>query len=111
MCRKEGFDFLGFSVGIVKGKQSGKELPLVEPSAKALKSIKEEIKFYTRREMNPVPTVRGWSQYFQECPERFSGFKQPQPVKYHQQRRPHIGGNGHPESGNTGQGKNDEQRL
>lgn len=72
--RKERFDFLGFSVRIARGKRSGKNFPLIEPSAKALKSIKEEIKHYTRPEMNPMPidalvsvlnqTVRGWSNYF-----------------------------------------------
>ncbi|MDT8318743.1 MAG: reverse transcriptase domain-containing protein [bacterium] len=72
--RKESFDFLGFSVRIATGKQSGKDFPLIEPSAKALKSIKEEIKFKDRRELNPMAidaivnnlnqTVRGWSQYF-----------------------------------------------
>jgi hypothetical protein len=72
--RKEVFGFLGFNVGIVKAKQSGKPFPLVEPSDKALKSIKQKIKFYTRRDMNPVPieviidmlnkTARGWSNYF-----------------------------------------------
>ena len=39
--RKERFGFLGFSVGIVKAKQSGKSFPLVEPSDKAVNAIKE----------------------------------------------------------------------
>ena len=74
-ARKEKFGFLGFSVGVVRAKQTGKCFPLVEPSDKALKSIKQKIKFYTRRDMNPVPidvivvmlnqTARGWSNYFQ----------------------------------------------
>jgi RNA-directed DNA polymerase len=73
-CRKERFGFLGFSIGVVKAKQSGKLFPLVEPSDKAMQSIKQKIKFYTRRDMNPVPiesiiamlnqTARGWSNYF-----------------------------------------------
>jgi len=72
--RKERFEFLGFSIGIVKATQSGKLFPLVEPSGKAMKSIKQKIKYYTRRDMNPVPidiivaklnqTIRGWSNYF-----------------------------------------------
>ena len=47
---------------------------MVEPSAKSMKSVKQKIKFYTRRNMNPVPIneivkylnalVRGWSNYF-----------------------------------------------
>lgn len=73
-ARQEKFGFLGFSIGIAQGKQSGKYFPLVEPSDKAIKSVKQKIKFYTRRDMNPVPieaivgklnqTVRGWSNYF-----------------------------------------------
>jgi len=73
-ARHEKFGFLGFSIGIAQGKQSGKYFPLVEPSDKAIKSVKQKIKFYTRRDMNPVPieaivgklnqTVRGWSNYF-----------------------------------------------
>jgi len=73
-ARKERSGFLGFSIGIAQGKQSGKYFPLVEPSDKAIQSVKQKIKFYTRRDMNPVPieaivgklnqTVRGWSNYF-----------------------------------------------
>ena len=73
-ARVEGFEFLGFSVGLVKAKKSGKYFPLVEPSDKTMKSIKQKIKHYTRRDMNPVPidaivdmlstSVRGWSNYF-----------------------------------------------
>ncbi len=73
-ARKEKFGFLGFSIGIAQGKQSGKYFPLVEPSDKAMQSVKQKIKFYTRRDMNPVPieaivgklnqTARGWSNYF-----------------------------------------------
>ena len=73
-ARTEKFGFLGFSIGIAQGKQSGKYFPLVEPSDKAIQSVKQKIKFYTRREMNPVPievivgklnqTARGWSNYF-----------------------------------------------
>lgn len=71
---KEKFNFLGFQVGMVKSQRSGKYFPKVEPTAKSMKSIKEKIKFYTRRDMNPVPIkeivkklnglIRGWSNYF-----------------------------------------------
>ena len=73
-ARTSKFNFLGFQIGIAKGKQSGKHFPLVEPSVKAMKSIKQKIKYFTRRDMNPVSideivcklneTVRGWSNYF-----------------------------------------------
>ena len=49
------FNILGFSIGIALGKQSGKYFPLVGPSDKAIQSLKQKIKFYTRRDMNPVP--------------------------------------------------------
>lgn len=71
---KEKFQFLGFQVGMVKSQRTGKYFPIVEPSGKSMKSIKQKIKFYTRRDMNPVPiteivkhlnaAVRGWSNYF-----------------------------------------------
>jgi len=70
----EKFNFLGFQIGMVKRQDKERYFPLIEPSAKSVKSIKQKIKFYTRREMNPVPineivkklnwTVRGWSNYF-----------------------------------------------
>jgi len=73
-AQEEKFGFLGFSISLAKGKQTGKYFPLAEPSDKAIKSIKQKIKFYTRRDMNPVPidiivdklnqTARGWGNYF-----------------------------------------------
>ena len=70
----ETFNFLGFEVGMVKSQRTGGYFPMVEPSPKSVKAIKGKIKFYTRRNMNPVPmaaivnslnvTVRGWSNYF-----------------------------------------------
>lgn len=92
-AREERFEFLGFSVGIVKSKQSGKSFPLVEPSDKSVQSIKQKIKFYTRRDMNPVPideivgqlnqTVRGWSNYFHYG----HGHRQMKKVKYYMGER------------------------
>lgn len=92
-ARQERFGFLGFSVGIVKGKQSGKHFPLVEPSDKAMNAIKQKIQFYTRRDMNPVPievivsmlnqTARGWSNYF-----HFGhGHRKMKKVKYYMEER------------------------
>ncbi len=72
--RVERFNFLGFQIGMVKSSRSGKCFPLIEPSPKSMKAIKQKIKLHTRRDMNPVPikdivknlnaTVRGWSNYF-----------------------------------------------
>lgn len=71
---KETFNFLGFQTGMVKSQRTGKYFPLVEPSGKSMESIKQRIKFFTRRDMNPLPVdaivkhlnaiVRGWSNYF-----------------------------------------------
>ena len=90
---KEKFIFLGFQVGVVKSQHSGKHFPCVEPSPKSMKSIKEKIKLYTRREMNPVPinaivkhlnvTVRGWSQYFHYG----HGHRKIKQVKYYMEER------------------------
>ncbi|SET70507.1 group II intron reverse transcriptase/maturase [Nitrosomonas marina] len=73
-ARKETFGFLGFNISFVTGRQPDKHFPLVEPSDKAIQTIKQKIKYYTRREMIPVPiniivgklnqTARGWSNYF-----------------------------------------------
>lgn len=92
-ARQERFGFLGFSVGIVKAKQTGKYFPLVEPSDKSIQSIKQKIKFYTRRDMNPVPidelvgklnqSVRGWSNYFHYG----HGHRQLTKVKYYMGER------------------------
>jgi hypothetical protein len=92
-ARQERFGFLGFSVGLVKAKRSGKYFPLVEPSDKATQSIKQTIKFYTRRDMNPVPidtivgklnqTARGWSNYFHYG----HGHQKMKKVKYYMEER------------------------
>ncbi len=92
-ARKERFGFLGFSVGVVKGNQSGKSFPLIEPSDKAMQSIKQTIQFYTRRDMNPVPldiivnklnqTARGWSNYFYYG----HGHRKMKKVKYYMEAR------------------------
>ena len=72
--RVEKFNFLGFQIGMDKSACSGRYFPLIEPSPKSMKSIKQKIKSQTQRNMNPVPikdivnnlnaTVRGWSNYF-----------------------------------------------
>ena len=52
---KDKFKLLRFQVGMVKSQRTGNYFPVVEPSAKSMKSVKQKIKFYTRRDMNPVP--------------------------------------------------------
>jgi len=92
-ARKERFGFLGFSVCVAKGTLSGKDFPLIEPSDKAMQSIKEAVRFYTRRDMNPVPldiivsklnqTARGWSNYFYYG----HGHRKMKKVKYYMEER------------------------
>ena len=92
-AREERFEFLGFSIGVVRAKQSGKYFSLVEPCDKAIRSIKQKIKFYTRRDMNPVPTdaivgklnqaARGWSNYFHYG----HGHRRMKQVKYYMEER------------------------
>jgi len=92
-ARHERFGFLGFSIGIVKGKRAGKHFPLIEPSDKAMEAIKQKIQYYTRRDMNPVPieaivsklnqTARGWSNYFHYG----HGHRKLKKVKYYMEER------------------------
>lgn len=92
-AREERFEFLGFSIGVVRAKQSGKYFPLVEPSDKSIQSIKQKVRFYTRRGMNPVPidgivgklnqTARGWSNYFHYG----HGHRKMKQVKYFMEER------------------------
>lgn len=73
---KEGFDFLGCHLRIVKSRYSGKRYLFRWPSVKAMKSIRERIRALTDRrrraglkdirevirDLNPV--LRGWGNYF-----------------------------------------------
>ena len=68
------FDFLGFSIGIETSKRTGKYYPHVQPSKKALQTIKDRVTQLTRRVTTVKPlerivwevntTVRGWVNYF-----------------------------------------------
>jgi RNA-directed DNA polymerase len=88
-ARIEKFNFLGFQIGLVNNQRTGKHFPLIEPSAKSMKAVKQKIKFLTQRKMNPVPindivknlnaTVRGWSNYFHYG----HGHKKIKQVKYY----------------------------
>lgn len=91
--RRETFGFLGFTISFVTGRQPGKHFPLVEPSDKAIQTIKQKIKNYTRREMIPVPidiivgklnqTARGWSNYFHYG----HGHRKLKSIKYYMEAR------------------------
>jgi len=71
---REGFDYLGFHFHKMKSKKSGKLLPYIWPSQKAMKAVRERIRQITARKRlsNPVEKVvkylnrviRGWRNYF-----------------------------------------------
>ena len=71
---KQGFDFLGFHFHKMKSKSSGKLVPYMKPSEKAMKSVRSVLRAINGRdrlrrtlkevtgELNPV--IRGWRNYF-----------------------------------------------
>jgi RNA-directed DNA polymerase len=73
-AQQENFTFLGFSISLKRGRKSGRLFPLVEPSKKAMKHIRSEIKQLTTEQYSAIPTevviqrvnevVRGWVGYF-----------------------------------------------
>jgi group II intron reverse transcriptase/maturase len=73
-ARQESFTFLGFSIGMRKGQKAGSLFPFTEPSKKAMKHIRSEIKQLTTERYSTTPTevvirrvnevVRGWVGYF-----------------------------------------------
>lgn len=73
-ARQESFNFLGFSIGMKRGRKTGKMYPHTEPSKKALKHIRSEIKQLTTERYSATPTevvirrvnevARGWVGYF-----------------------------------------------
>ena len=72
---KESFDFLGFCYQKFGKTQSGRKLPYMMPSKKAMKKVKDAIRVITCRKsayegleqkvgkLNPL--IRGWRNYFQ----------------------------------------------
>lgn len=73
-ARIESFNFLGFTIRVVKSPKTLRSFPLTRPSKEALKSIRAEIKGMTKRSNLHLPkeliiqrlneVVRGWVQYF-----------------------------------------------
>ena len=86
-ARRESFDFLGFTIGMKRGIRTGRIYPHAEPSAKALKHIRAEIKQLTTERYSAVPTegvirkvnevARGWVGYFRyaNCTKALSKVK------------------------------------
>jgi group II intron reverse transcriptase/maturase len=87
-ARHESFTFLGFSIGMRKGRKAGVLFPLIEPSKKAMKHIRSEIKQLTTERYSATPTevvirrvtevVRGWVGYFYygNCTKAMSTLKE-----------------------------------
>ncbi len=87
-ARQESFNFLGFSIGRKRGQKTEKTYPHIEPSKKALKHIRSEIKRLTNEQYSAIPTedvirrvnevARGWVGYFRfgNCTKALSAFKQ-----------------------------------
>jgi hypothetical protein len=73
-ARHESFTFLGFSIEMRKGRKAGTLFPFTEPSKKAMKHIRSEIRQLTTERYSATPTevvirrvnevVRGWVGYF-----------------------------------------------
>lgn len=73
-AKQEGFNFLGFTVKMMKSYRTGKSFSSIKPSKKAMQGIKAEIKRLTCRRNLGLPqevvirklneVVRGWAQYF-----------------------------------------------
>jgi len=73
-ARQEMFSFLGFEIGIWRGRSTGKDYAHVQPSRKSIQTIKNRITRMTARERTPIPldylinevnrSVRGWVGYF-----------------------------------------------
>jgi len=73
-ARRENFNFLGFSIGMRRGRKTGKMYPHTEPSKKALKHVRSAIKQLTTERYSATPTegvirrvneaARGWVGYF-----------------------------------------------
>lgn len=87
-ARQESFNFLGFSLGMKRGQRTGKMYSHTEPSKKALKHIRSEIKQLTSERYSATPTeivirrvnevVRGWVGYFRygNCTKAMSSLRQ-----------------------------------
>jgi group II intron reverse transcriptase/maturase len=73
-ARQGSFNFLGFTIGMRQSKRTGRTYPHIEPSRKARKQIRSEIKRLTTEQYSAVPTevvirrvnevARGWVGYF-----------------------------------------------
>jgi group II intron reverse transcriptase/maturase len=104
---RDGFDFLGFHFHKKKSKKSGKLLPYIWPSPKAMIAVRSKIHFITERMRlsNPLPEVikflnrviRGWRNYFRigNCTLKFQQLDRFVRYRLEQWVRAKIGSRGH----------------
>jgi RNA-directed DNA polymerase len=86
-ARQEMFHFLGFSIGMKRGRKTGRMYSHIEPSPKALKHVRAEIKQLTSERYSATPTeavirrvnevARGWVGYFRygNCTKAMSSLR------------------------------------
>jgi len=86
-ARQESFNFLGFTIGMKRGRRTGRIYPHIEPSKKALKHIRSEIKQMTTERYSAIQTevviqrvnevARGWVGYFRygNCTKAMSALR------------------------------------
>ena len=86
-ARQEMFHFLGFSIGMKRGRKTGRMYSHIEPSQKALKHVRAEIKQLTTERYSATPTevvirrvnevARGWVGYFRygNCTKAMSSLR------------------------------------
>jgi RNA-directed DNA polymerase len=104
---QDGFDFLGFHFHKKKSKKSGKLLPYIWPSQKAMIAVRSKIHFITERMrlsntltevikfLNRV--IRGWRNYFRigNCTLKFQQLDRFVRYRLEQWVRAKIGSRGH----------------
>ena len=73
-ARRESFNFLGFRIVMRNGRESRRLFPFIDPSKKAMKHVRSEIRQLTTERFSATPTeivirrvnevVRGWVGYY-----------------------------------------------
>lgn len=83
-AREESFNFLGFTVKLVRSPRTKGVFPLISPSKNAINKVKASIRSHTARAFLILPTediirnlnrvARGWANYFhyRNCGTQFS---------------------------------------
>lgn len=87
-AHKDSFDFLGFTIQMMKSRRTGASFPHLQPSKKSLRTIRDRVTELTGRKRTTLPfawiveevnsTVRGWTGYFhyRNCSQTLSKLKE-----------------------------------